>query len=307
MEQSVLVTGGRGFLGRAVARAFKARGCRVVGIGHGAWSSAEASAHGFDAWHEADVVGESLAALPSGFDVVAHCAANGSVGYSLQQPLAAFKQTVGSTAELLEHLRARGDTPVVVYPSSAAVYGAAEDRPLLETDPPNPVSPYGFHKLMTEELLAAYGRCFGMRVVVVRFFSIYGAGLARQLLWDAASRFASGNGTVTFFGTGEETRDWIHVDDAADLIATVASRRDAPAVLNGGSGVRLTVAEVLEMLRDALGSTSGLCFSGEIRNGDPRHYLADMSRATALGWRPSVGIAQGLADYARWFQSSCSK
>lgn len=304
MTQTVLVTGGFGFLGRAVARIFKARGCRVVGIGHGAWAQEEARTHGFDVWRESDVSLVGLAALGERYDLVVHCAGAGSVGFSMTNPLEAFDKTVRGTAELLDHLRRSGSTAVLVYPSSAAIYGAADDEPLAETHAMNPVSPYGYHKKITEDLLECYSKYFGVRVAIVRFFSIYGPELTKQLLWDAAAKLSSGEKEATFWGTGDETRDWIHVDDAAALIARVADGDARFVVVNGATGERVTVARVLEMLRRAMNVDIALRFNGVIKPGDPRYYHADMTRALASGWRPSIALSDGLAGYVRWMRST---
>jgi UDP-glucose 4-epimerase len=306
MQPTVLVTGGFGFLGRAVARAYRGRGYRVVGLGHARWTAPEASAHGFDFWRTGDVRLQELETLNERFDVVVHCAANSSVPYSLDHPLEAFQRTVQSTAELLEYLRRSGSKPLVIYPSSAAVYGATEDRPLCESDTPNPVSPYGHHKQMTEELLACYARYFGLRAVVIRFFSVYGPGLAKQLLWDAASKLSSGAHEVSFWGTGDETRDWIHIDDAATLVAALSESKQQFLVVNGANGERITVATVLQLLRTALGVDVAIHFNGVIKPGDPRHYHADMTRASALGWQPRVPLTQGLQEYVEWFRRPSS-
>lgn len=311
MPFTLLITGGAGFLGQACARQFSAAGWRVVGIGHGRWSDAQARAAGYDRWINASVSIEGLAGIDEDLQAVAHCASNGSVPYSLQQPLDAYERTVGSTAALLEHLRLHAPGAALLYPSSAAVYGAAADRPLLETDKPNPVSPYGFHKQMVELLLAAHAHAFGLRAIVVRFFSIYGPGLRKQLLWDASGRLLDGASPQTFWGTGEETRDWIHVDDAARLMLHLAQRSvggadGAPALqlINGASGIRVTVREVLTRLAAALGSPVEIRFNGTIRPGDPRFYHADVTRLAASGWRPSITLDQGLADYASWVRNS---
>jgi len=313
-SRTVLITGGAGFLGQACARRFCAAGWHVVGVGHGRWTDDEARAAGYDRWVNAGVTAEALAGLADlGLDLraVVHCASNGSVPYSLEQPLDAYERTVGITAVLLEHLRRHAPQAVVLYPSSAAVYGAAPDRPLHETDIPNPVSPYGFHKEMVERLLAAHAACFGQPAVAVRFFSIYGPGLRKQLLWDASGRLLSGDSPQTFFGTGEETRDWIHVDDAAALMLHLADRATvAPAVparleiVNGASGERVTVRVVLERLARALGSPAEIRFNGTVRTGDPRFYLAAVERMHAAGWRPSIALDQGLAGYAAWVKTA---
>jgi len=302
MQQTALVTGGFGFLGRAVARLLKRRGLRVIGIGHGTWTNEEALAHGFDAWREADVSLPGLRGLEGPYALVVHCGGAGSVARSMTHPLEAFRKTVQGTAELLEHLRQIGSTARLVYPSSAAVYGAAPDRPLLESDPPNPVSPYGYHAKMTEDLLAYHARFFGTRVAVIRFFSIYGPGLTKQLLWDAAAKLRAGEPVAEFWGTGEETRDWIHVDDAASLMASMSAEQGPYVVINGASGQRVTVAHVLGQLRDALGVDVALRFNGVVKPGDPRYYHADVTRAAALGWQPSVGLREGLGQYVDWLR-----
>ncbi|QTN24259.1 NAD(P)-dependent oxidoreductase [Rhizobacter sp. AJA081-3] len=307
MQRSVLVTGGAGFLGRAAARTFKARGWRVVGVGHGRLTPEEASAQGFDAWLTAEVSLAGLAALDEPFDVVAHCAGNGLVGHSLSQPLDAFRSTVQSTAELLEHLRLTASKAVLVYPSSAGVYGAADDRPLRESDRPNPVSPYGYHKKLAEDLLECQSRYFGLRVAVIRFFSIYGPGLAKQLLWDAAGKLCAGGARVDFWGTGDETRDWIHVNDAAAFMADLSAVSEPFTIVNGASGERVTVRTVLELLREALGADVQIGFNGTVRTGDPRFYHADMAQAGSLGLRARIPLAEGLQDYAHWFKSTWSR
>jgi len=309
LTRTVLVTGGAGFLGQACARRFRDADWRVVGIGHSNWTDEIARAVGYDHWVNGRITSESLKTLTDvcpGLRVVVHCAGNGSVPYSLEAPLEAYERTVGTTAVLLDHLRRHSSSAVVLYPSSAAVYGAAQDRPLSETDAPNPVSPYGFHKLMVETLLAEHAACFSQRAVAVRFFSIYGPGLRKQLLWDASRRLMLGESVQTFYGTGDETRDWIHVNDAASLLLYMAQRSlTLPEttnleVINGASGIRVTVKEILTMLAAALNSETKIRFNGAIRLGDPRFYHADMGCANAVGWYPSITLSEGLYNYARW-------
>lgn len=299
---NVLVTGGAGFLGRAVAREYQRSGGHVTGIGHGRWTPGEAMAAGYNSWHTADISITTLSRLDGEFDIVIHCAGNGSVPYSMAHPLDAFNQTVQTTADVLEFCRTRSTPPLLIYPSSAAVYGAAADQPLSESAPSNPVSPYGYHKRMAEDLLATYAVHHGVRVAAIRFFSIYGAGLAKQLLWDAANKLSAGARSIAFWGTGEETRDWIHVADAARLIVHVARHTETFTVINGGSGRRVTVREALSTLRDELGSRTEITFNGSVRPGDPRFYHADMTLATKLGWSPAVRLRDGFREYAQWFR-----
>src|ERR1700729_1959721 len=114
--RTALVTGGYGFLGRAVARRFKSGGYRIVGIGRGRWAPEEALAAGFDVWLDAGLSVSSLMTVNDQFDTVLHCGGNGSVEYSLAKPLQDFYKTVQGTAELLEYLRLQESRALVIYP-----------------------------------------------------------------------------------------------------------------------------------------------------------------------------------------------
>jgi UDP-glucose 4-epimerase len=303
MNKTILITGGFGFFGRAVARKFRQSGWRIVGLGRGHWAPEDALKHGFDIWLDANVSFDSLMTLRESFDIVVHCAGNGSVGFSLTNPLQDFQKTVQGTIELLEYMRVTRSTAMLVYPSSAGVYGAKDDAPIRETDTLNPISPYGYHKRIAEELLESYSKSYGIRVGIVRFFSIFGPGLAKQLLWDASQKLrASSGGVANFWGTGEETRDWIFHEDAAQLMVEVARSPERFTVLNGASGQRTTVRETLDMLKVALHVDTAFEFNGIVRAGDPRFYHADVSRALALGWEPVTSLEQGIAEYASWLK-----
>jgi UDP-glucose 4-epimerase len=303
-KSTVLITGGFGFLGRAIARKFKQLDFRVIGIGRGHWAPEESLKRGFDLWLNAGVTLSSLMTINEQFDLIVHCAGNGSVGYSLTNPLQDFNKTVQSTADLLEYVRLTGSGALIVYPSSAGVYGTKEDSAIKETDDLNPISPYGVHKRVAEELLALYSRNYGVKVAIVRFFSIYGPGLTKQLLWDASTKLrAAGDSPAIFWGTGEETRDWIYSEDAAELVATISKSAHTFTVLNGASGIRTTVRETLGELSRALNSKAELRFNDVVRPGDPRFYHADVARSAALGWRPRVSLSEGIERYVKWLVS----
>ena len=126
-------------------------------------------------------------------------------------------------------------------------------------------------------------------------------------IWDASIKLSTAKGEASFWGTGDETRDWIHADDAAELIAGL-SETDAPfSIVNGASGTRVTVNAVLEMLKEALGVDIAITFNGAKRPGDPRFYHADVSELTRLGLAPKIALADGLNRYAEWFKRTWSR
>jgi UDP-glucose 4-epimerase len=283
--KTALVTGAAGFIGTAVVRALTAAGYTVRIAGTGSRSD--------------PLTPERIAAL-DGFELLVHCAGGSSVGASLQDPLGDFEKTVPPVARLLEHVRTRMPGARVVLVSSAAVYGDAEQLPTSETCRIAPLSPYGSHKRMCEELCLSYGRNHGVASVIVRLFSVYGPGLRKQLLWDACRKARAGD--VTFAGTGNEERDWLHVDDAASLILAAASHA-APEVtiVNGASGTAVRVRDVVGQICRELGAPAPR-FSGSARPGDPQRYVADITRARALGWSPQIDIVRGISQFVAWFR-----
>lgn len=302
MQQTILVTGGFGFLGRAVTLKYKMLGHRVIGMGHSQWTTEQALSFGYDVWIEASVSLTSLIALNEKFDLVVHCAGNSSVAHSLTNPFEDFSQNVLATAELLEYLRVTVSEAMLIFPSSAGVYGACKDVKINESDSLNPISPYGYHKKMIEEMLDMHSKIYRTRIVIIRFFSIYGPYLKKQLLWDASTKLLMSDKEAVFSGLGEETRDWIYIDDAVELIIQLSNNSKSFIIVNGASGDRITVKAVLEMLRDALCVDIDIKFNGIVRLGDPSYYHADVSKLREMCIKPKVMLNEGIARYADWIK-----
>lgn len=302
---TVLVTGARGFLGRHAAQAFAAAGARVIGVGRGAFAGSER--WGIAQWAETEIRRDALGSVVSGCgapDVIVHCSGNGRVGVSLDSPAADFESNVSGLVEVLDMMRRHAPQAYLLYPSSAAVYGAQSSAPLHEGLAPAACSPYGAHKCLAEDVLRYYGKFFASNASAIRFFSLYGEPLQKQVLWDAGRQFVE-TGAARLGGTGDETRDFLHVTDAARLLTALAEaavdRR--PDVINGGTGRATSIRDVMGLLSSALRSPGPAIFSGHTRAGDPQHLSADTTRLRALGFEPSVDLREGISRYAKWLES----
>ncbi len=307
---SAWITGAHGFIGRHLARRLRVGGYRVAGIGHGVWPDAEAAQWGVSSWLNAEISACSLGQLRHSFglpDVVFHLVGGSSVGAAIVNPYEDFTSTVVSTADMLEWLRQHSPAARVVAASSAAVYGSSQRGPIAEDTRLLPVSPYGAHKLMMEELCRSYAANFGLQVVLPRLFSVYGSGLKKQLLWDLCGKLAAGR-VIELGGSGDELRDWIDVRDVARGLEEVVKFAgiQTPAI-NLASGtptsVREIAATVMAHWDDAGLAPRAVTFSGRSRPGDPFSLVADVAQMRACGIDTRIPVAQGIAEYVAWYRA----
>lgn len=300
MAKRVLVTGAYGFIGRHTAKEFHRAGYYVIGLGHGIWGLDEASEWGVDEWHVGDVTMDALQTYALDCEVIVHCAGSGSVGFSIANPMKDFERTVWTTHYVLEFIRLYSPHTRFIYPSSAAVYGNQEKLPLSVSMSLNPISPYGVHKKIVEELCQMYAKQYDVSIAVLRLFSVYGNGLRKQLLWDACRKLTENENE--FWGTGEETRDWVHVYDVACsmLKAVDYASADCPVVnVAGGHGVK--ISDILKLVFKAFGDNGQPYFCGQVNVGNPNHYVGDISEIKEWGWCSQMALEEGISDYVRWF------
>jgi UDP-glucose 4-epimerase len=306
---TALVTGASGFLARYTTAELKRRQWRVVGIDRRPIPREEATALALDESRAMELPSGELAALLDEHapEVIGHAAGPASVPASVAEPAADFRASVPVMMELLDAVRRSKAPARVIYLSSAAVYGNPAALPVPEDAPRSPISPYGFHRMMCEDLIAEFVRVYGLRACSVRIFSAYGPGLRRQVLWDVSQQALHAS-EVVMQGMGDETRDFVHAADVARGICAVidgGTFRGEAYNLAGGS--ETSIRHVAELLCLMLGRRMPVRFSGTSRPGDPIHWRADIRRIQALGYSPQVAIDDGVAVYATWVRAEREK
>jgi UDP-glucose 4-epimerase len=216
--------------------------------------------------------------------------------------------TVNTTLAVLEYIRLHNHSTTLLYPSSTAVYGDKEDYPIAEDELLTPVSPYGYHKAIVESLCKNYSSNYNLKIAIIRFFSLYGEGLTKQLLWDSCNKLISSDKNVEFYGTGSETRDFIHIKDATSLIYAILTGSTSNFdIYNGGSGCKSTIKDIINMLAKELNTSKAITFNGNQKIGDPKHYHADITKSLLLSWKPTINLKDGIKQYINSFASSVDK
>jgi UDP-glucose 4-epimerase len=290
----ILITGGAGFIGSHLADALVAdNDVRVL----------DDFSAGFrdQVPDEADVVegdvGDPavLDEAMDGVDVVFHEAAVVSVPKTVDDPLASNDVNVTATVRLLE--RAREESARVVSASSAAIYGNPDAVPVSETHPLEPTSPYGIQKLTLDHYTRLYHDLYGLDTVVLRYFNVYGPRAEAGEYGDVVSVFlrqGRAGGPITVEGTGEQTRDFVHVDDVVQANLRAATTDAVGEAYNVGSGSQITIGALARKVQGLTGDDAAIDYV-DPRPGDIDESLADVSKARErLGYEPTTTLDEGL-------------
>ncbi len=238
------------------------------------------------------------------FDFCINAAGNGNVNYSVTHPFEDFESNTIDTIEILDSIRKYNPTCRYLHISSAAVYGNPATLPVNESAACNPVSPYGWHKLMAEQICKEYSAIYKLPVAIVRPFSIYGPGLKKQLFWDTYSKYKENPAGIELWGTGKESRDFIYIDDVVNCFELLLNKADMKGeVYNLASGNETLIRDAVDKLFMFFEQKPVVTFNNSTREGDPLNWQADISAITRLGFTPSVGLDAGIRKLADWLAS----
>lgn len=236
--------------------------------------------------------------LLQGVDCVYHLAARVRVPESIYYPGDYNDSNVGGTVCLMEAMRDTGVSRVV-FASSGAIYGEQAHQPISEEQPPNPNSPYGVSKLAAEYYVSTLGSLYGIETVSLRIFNAYGPGqelppsyppIIPHLLKQSLT-----GGSLVIFGDGNQTRDFVYVDDVVDALITVATAGEVNrAVINIGSGREVSINDLAARIAEITGTRANLLHNRS-QSGGVSRLVADVTLAAKLlGWTPRTELHEGL-------------
>lgn len=294
----VVVTGGCGFIGRAVVRAFRERGARVTVVDREPLTESDEGVTGI----QGDLIDPQVreAAVRPGTDGIIHLAAITSVLRSVEMPDATFTENVAITHELLELAR-KGGVPRFIFASTNAVVGDVGGSTITEDLPLQPLTPYGATKAACEMLLSGYAGSYGLAGCALRFTNVYGPGMShKDSFIPRLMRAALTGGGVRVYGDGMQRRDLVNL---ADIVQGIVRAWDAEytgrAIL--GSGRSVSVLDMIEAVREATGGDLPIEHV-PAPEGEMPAVVVDLSRSEqTLGYQPAVGLTDGLREVWEYF------
>jgi UDP-glucose 4-epimerase len=295
---NILVIGSKGFIGSHCVDYFKSKQNNV-------WT-ADVNASNDSNFYKIERQNSdfSLPFKENNFDVCINASGSANVGFSFENPSKDFELNVVNVQKMLVAIRDYNPNCKFINFSSAAVYGNPQTLPIAEDSNCKPLSPYGFHKLQSELLLTEYHKFFNLKTCSLRVFSAFGPRLKKQLFWDVYQKIANQSDLI-FFGTGNETRDFIFIDDLIQIIDLVIENSNFEGTIyNVANGIETTINEAISVFLSEMLPNNDYNFSGEIKIGDPNNWQANIAKIEAIGFQPKTSFALGINKYAKWLKQN---
>jgi nucleoside-diphosphate-sugar epimerase len=312
LTSKFLITGGAGFIGSNIADELLRQGAKVVILDNfltGFRENLEEIKGDFD-FIEGDLNDEQkLKQAVAGVEIVFHQAALPSVPRSVENPQETHEACVNGTFNLL--LRAKeNNVRRVIYAASSSAYGDQKALPKVETMLPEPLSPYAAAKLMGEYYCQVFSRVYNLETICLRYFNVFGprqnpasqySGVISRFI-DALMR----GKTPVIYGDGEQSRDFTFIANVVDAnVKAAQTTQGIGTVMNAANGERISLNELLEVLKKITAQETVSAEYQPERKGDVKHSQADNRRAVeCLGYEKRVGLEEGLRKTIDWWKTS---
>jgi nucleoside-diphosphate-sugar epimerase len=312
LTPNILVTGGAGFIGSNLADELIRRGAKVTIIDNlitGFPENLEEITGDFE-FIEGDVAdAEVIWRATNGIDFIFHEAALPSVPRSVADPVETHNACVNGTFNVLNAARESG-VKRVIYAASSSAYGDQQTLPKVETMAPEPLSPYAAAKLTGEYYCRVFAEVYGLETFSLRYFNVFGPRQNPSSQYSGViSRFIDAfmkGGSPVIYGDGQQSRDFTYIDNVVDAnIRAMEATSGSGQVMNVANGERVSLLELVEVMKNVTGRTDvNVDFQSE-RLGDVKHSQADNSRAKEwLGYTKLIGLEEGIKRTIEWWKNS---
>jgi len=289
----ILVTGGAGFIGSNLVDRLIDEGYKVFVIDNLS-SGKKENLNKKAIFYKADICNlNKIFPLFKGIDYVFHLAANPRVLFSVENPIESHKVNVDGTLNVL-YASYKNKVKRLIFASSSAVYGNIKKLPLREDMKPNPISPYGLHKLIGEYYCKLFSDLYNLETVCLRYFNVYGPKMDPEgpyaLVIGKFLKLKKENKPLTIYGNGKQTRDFVYVNDVveANILAMKSKKVGKGEVINICSGKNYSINYIAKLI-------GGKKIYLPARKGEMKHTLGDNSLAKKLlGWKPKVNLEEGI-------------
>jgi UDP-glucose 4-epimerase len=302
---NILVTGGAGFIGSHLVDRLISRGYNVKVIDNLSTGNLSNIQSHIDNGQVEFVKGDitqldDVNACIKGIDAVFHLAAQISVPLSVKNPEFTYETNVKGTLNLLASLAKTNPAAKFVFISSCAVYGEPQYLPVDEKHPTNPISPYADSKLLGEHYTLGFHQNKLLKTAALRFFNVYGVRQGLNDYSGVMTKFIDRikqNQSLTIFGDGSQTRDFVHVSNIVDAIVACMENPNAEGqVFNIGTGKALTIEDLAQNLIQLSGASSTILHA-PAREGDIKHSYANIAKAASmLNYSPTMQVSTGLKE-----------
>lgn len=313
MSRRILVTGGAGFIGSAIARSYAHSGSDVVILD--AWLPGSGAhrcnlSEGIARVHNGDIRDERLLdELMPGCDLVVHAASHTSHVGSMQDPRMDMSHNIDGMAAVLECMRRHCPQAGLVYLSTRQVYGRPQFFPVDEAHPLQPPDVNAIAKIAAENLCRLYCEVYGIRAISLRLTNIYGPGMrvcdARQMFLGSWIRSAIEGGEITIFGDGSQRRDLLYVDDVVSAVRCAETSSCAGQAINIASGQGITLCDLANMIRQSEDACNIVYrpFPAERKAIDIGDFIGAITMAkNELRWEPQISLASGLSRTIAYYR-----
>jgi UDP-glucose 4-epimerase len=300
MKKNILITGSQGFLARHAAMKLK-KHFNVYGIGRGKWKKKEHFNWGYIENINDNISIGSFSGYKIKFEYIIHCAGK-VIGL---EPEEDFKRNVLTTQSLLDYVSTSKFNSKIIFLSTLAVYGNIKKK-LKNSQKIDPISNYALNKILAEDLCKFYSKKYGISILSLRTGSLFGPGLERQFIFDACKKINENK--RIFFGTGNEVRDWLYIDDMTDLLVKIVNKGfKSYTIMNVGSGKGVKIKKIITHINKRLNKNIKPIFNGIGRNANPKILVSDNTLVKKFNWKPRSDFFESLDIYIDWYKGKYAK